>query len=366
MVVRVRLEGLKIAHARGKYYVYRRSTGEKLVSGFEGSKEALMKHLAEPGVLGAYNARRGPVTYGEKTLGWLVAWFTDPERCEYFKTQLSDTTRDEYKDRLSYLEPGFHAPLETIDQAGLYQVRDKCCQEKWPAFADKMMSALSTMFTLAVQRRWMKANPAHGIKRAYKSNADANREWLPEEWQTVMSRAPQQLRIAYMLARHIGYRSQSVVAVQWSHYKADPRFGMCFRFRHKKNSELHWIPASPELQAFLADLPRTSPNIAVRRKGQPWKSPYQLQKASSNFLRKLAKDGLVEPGLTEHGLRATFAAEIKRVTGANDDQVAAALGDRDTRMGAHYTRHVAQEQKIIYLFANKQWAKAKPRKRIAK
>lgn len=60
-------------------------------------------------------------------------------------------------------------------------------------------------------------------------------------------------------------------------------------------------------------------------------------------------------GLTEHGLRATFAAEIKRVTGANDDQVAAALGDRDARMGAHYTRHVEQEQKIIYLFATKQW-----------
>jgi hypothetical protein len=46
---------------------------------------------------------------------------------------------------------------------------------------------------------------------------------------------------------------------------------------------------------------------------------------------------------------------MKRVTGANDDQVAAALGDRDTRMGRHYSRHVEQENKIIYLFANTQW-----------
>jgi integrase len=58
--------------------------------------------------------------------------------------------------------------------------------------------------------------------------------------------------------------------------------------------------------------------------------------------------------LTEHGLRVTFAAEIKRVTGANDGQVAAALGDRDTRMGAHYTRHVEQEARIIEVFFTKQ------------
>ena len=50
-------------------------------------------------------------------------------------------------------------------------------------------------------------------------------------------------------------------------------------------------------------------------------------------------------------MRATSAAEIKRVTGANDDQVAAALGDRDARMGGHYTRHVEQENKIVSLWA---------------
>jgi integrase len=93
----------------------------------------------------------------------------------------------------------------------------------------------------------------------------------------------------------------------------------------------------------------------VRHNGEAWRDEKQLQKQSSNFLTALARRGLVGPGLTEHGLRATFAAEIKRVTGANDDQVAAALGDRDIRMGAHYTRHVEQEQKIIYLFASRQW-----------
>jgi hypothetical protein len=86
---------------------------------------------------------------------------------------------------------------------------------------------------------------------------------------------------------------------------------------------------------------------ALRHNGQPWESEQQLQKQSSHFLAKLSKEGVVEPGLTLHGLRVTFAAEINRVTGANDDQIAAAVGDRDARMGAHYTRHVEQEARSL-------------------
>jgi integrase len=213
------------------------------------------------------------------------------------------------------------------------------------------------MFTAAAKRGKMTANPAMGIDRASKPNPNANREWRPEEWKIVMERAPLHLRTAYMIARHVGYRSQSTVAVKWANYQPDPRFGMCFRMNHRKNNEDgHWLPASPQLQAFLADLKvRTKDgHIALRYNGQPWESAEQLQKQSSNFLTALARKGLVGPGLTEHGLRVTFAAEIKRVTGANDDQVAAALGDRDTRMGAHYTRHVEQENKIIEVFFAKQ------------
>lgn len=355
-MVKVRLEGLKIARARGKYYVYVRATGEALIRGFDGSKSELLKKLSEPDMLGAYNVRRskGPRTYPEKTLGWLVAWFTDPEKCAEFK-DLSDSTKDEYKDRLNYLEPEFDFPLSDLTTAGLYEARDRCIQEKWPAFADKMMTALSTMFSLAIPRGWIVSNPATGIKRAYKADPNANREWRTEEWQVVMDRAPMALKIPYMLARHLGYRSQSIVVVSWPHYQSDPRFGMCFRMKHKKNDEAHWLPASPELQTFLASIKvRTKDGpIALRRNGKPWESEEQLQKRSSNFLTELARKGLVGPGLTEHGLRVTFAAEIKRVTGANDDQVAAALGDRDSRMGAHYTRHVEQENKIIFLWAQR-------------
>jgi hypothetical protein len=45
----------------------------------------------------------------------------------------------------------------------------------------------------------------------------------------------------------------------------------------------------------------------------------------------------------------TYAAALKR-GGANTSNVAAALGDRDERMGAHYTRHVENEARVIQAF----------------
>ena len=353
----MKLEGLKIYRSKGKFYVYVRSTGAKLVTGFDGGQAALMKLLATPEIIGAYNVKRGrdKHSYPDRTLGWLVAWFTDPDQCERFK-KLAPDTRQRYRNCLACLAKVYDTPLDEIRTHDVVLARDLVEKEKWPAFADRMVTALSTMFSLAVERGWMAINVAQGIKRTYTSNKSANREWRPDEWETVMARAPAHLKIAYMLARHLGYRSQSTVAVTWADYQPDPRFGMCFRMTHRKNGEQHWLPASPELQAFLAAIKVRSATgpIAVRHNGKPWESAEQLQKQSSNFLTKLASKGLVGSGLTEHGLRVTFAAEIKRITGANDSQVAAALGDRDSRMGAHYTRHVEQEARIIEVFFAKQ------------
>jgi integrase len=325
-----------------------------VLSGFAGDKEALLRRLEEPDVVGAYNVQRhrdlGPKSYPERTLGWLVAWFTDPEQCPEFKA-LAEGTQETYKKRLAYLEPGYDAPLGIITQASLYEIRDRCVREKWPTFADKMLTALSSMFTAAVKRSKMASNPAQGVERVNKSDPNANREWRPEEWRVGIERAPLKFKIPMMIARHAGYRAQSIANVQWSNYQPDPVYGKCFRMDHRKNKqEQHWLPVAPELQEFLDKLDRTSTFIAVKHDGTPWRDQEQMRKQVSNFLKDLEREGLVGKGLTLHGLRVTYAAAIKRKTGADDAAVAAALGDRNTRMGAHYTRHVESEAKVIRAF----------------
>lgn len=83
MVVRVKIDGLNVIKARGKWYVYHRDTKHPLLKGFEGSKAALYKRLSQPDIIAAYNARRVrdlTRTYPADTLGGLVQWFENESR----------------------------------------------------------------------------------------------------------------------------------------------------------------------------------------------------------------------------------------------------------------------------------------------
>jgi hypothetical protein len=351
-VVKVTLEGLKIARARGKWYVYHRATGTALLTGFVGSKDALRRKLAEPDFIGAYNSKRkrGATSYPENTLGWLVNWFRNlPEF-----TKLAEVTRKGYAVRLDWLEPEFDIPLKDITTASLYNVRDKAASAKWPHFGDQVIKVLSSMFGKAVKRGLMDFNPAYRVDKVHKSDPNANREWHPQEWEVVSKLAPPHFLTLLMIARFAGFRGQTVTKLKWANYQPDPKFGKCFRITVRKNNEQTWIPAVPELQIYLDGLDRDkSPLfIATRYNGLPWKNENQMQKQISNWLNKLEEQELVGEGLTLHGCRVSFAAGKKRA-GADTSEVAAALGDRTTRMGEHYTRHVEEEQKVIRAFAGR-------------
>jgi hypothetical protein len=85
-----------------------------------------------------------------------------------------------------------------------------------------------------------------------------------------------------MIARRIGYRSRSIVALKCSNYQADGKFAMCFRMKHRKNDEEnHWLQASPDLQDFLADLThRTSPCATT---AWPRKAPSSYRSSPATY-----------------------------------------------------------------------------------
>jgi hypothetical protein len=189
MVIKVTLRGLRIQHAKGRWYVYfRDGGGPPLLKGFEGTREQLLARLGEADMLTIYNMRRKrdlTAIYAEGTLGALVAWFkTD---CPRWGT-LSDATRKDYEAAFEWLRPEFDCPLDLITTPALYDVRDRCAKATWPRFADKMIAALSSMFTQAVKRSKMLANPCLGMDRAHKADPNANREWTREEFEVVNDR----------------------------------------------------------------------------------------------------------------------------------------------------------------------------------
>ena len=255
-MVKVKLSGLKIAHARGKYYVYLRATGETRLRGFDGDKEALLRRLSMPDMLAAYNrprarARRAE-TFSVETLGGFINWFTNgdidrkaeerkaedrfgdnPEGYPKWRTTLAAATRKDYLEAFEWLRDEFDILLTDITQPDLYDLRDKCANQKWPRFADQMISALSSMFRQAVKRgrsTGMTINPCLGMDKAHEADPNANREWFPEEWPVAFQRAPMEIKIPLMLARYGGLRGQSIVVVGWKQYRPDELTGMCFRF----------------------------------------------------------------------------------------------------------------------------------------
>jgi integrase len=374
-VVKVDLKGLNVYPSRGKWYVYVRATGEPLIKGFVGSRAELKRHLESPEFIAAYNrprTRAKPAsTFAVETLGGFIHWFTNgdidrtaaerkaedrfgdkPDGYPKWRTKLAAATRKDYLEAFDWLRDVFDTPLAEFTQPELYDIRDKCANEKWPRFADQMISALSSMFTQAVKRgnkTGMTINPCRGMDKAHEADENANREWHPEEWTIAIERAPMEIKTAMMLARYAGLRGQTIVIVGWKQYRDHDLTGKCFRFVAGKNNENGFVPVMPELQDFLADLKRSSTLIAIRDNGTAWESEVDMQTRVSHWLRDHERKGLIGAGTTLHGLRATYAAWLKR-HGASDAEIAGALTDKSVRMGGHYSRHVEREANVVRAF----------------
>jgi integrase len=216
-----------------------------------------------------------------------------------------------------------------------------------------MVSALSSMFSQAVKRKKMASNPALGLDKAHSADPNANREWLPAEWQYVRENTPRYLLTPMIIARYAGYRGQTLVKLGWNDYAPHAQHGWkCFRKATKKNQENVMVPVVAELQEYLDGLDRTALMICTRQDGTPWEDEKQMQTAVSHYLRDLEADGKIGAGTTLHGLRSSYAADLRR-NGAETGDVATALGDKSERMGAHYTRHVENEAKVIRAFEGK-------------
>lgn len=350
MVVKVQLEGLNIVKARGRWYVYFRDGGA-LIKGFEGTREALLDRLGEPDMLGVYNGRRKRDlhrVYPEGSLGSLVAWFkNDCPRWE----KLSDATRKDYDAAYEWLRPEWDCPLESITTPTLYDVRDRCAKEKWPRFADKMISALSSMFSQGVKRNKLLVNPCLGMDKAHQADPNSNREWFAHEWEFVRNNAPREVLIPCMVARYAGLAGQTIVGLSDRQFFDHPTTGKAVQYTRRKNGKPTLLPVLPELQAFMSarDIRRADGIIAVRDDGSLWDSESDMQTRVSHWLRDQERAGRIGAGTTLHGLRVSYAAWWKR-NGASNSEVAGLIGDKSETMGKHYTRHVESEVSIIRAF----------------
>ena len=252
--------------------------------------------------------------------------------------KLAKSTREDYLEAFDYLRPEFDIVLEGYHSAGLSTTCATTARnEKWPRFADQMIAALSSMFRQAVKRGKMPFNPCLGMDKAHKADPNANREWLPEEWQFARENAPLEIKIPLMLARYAGLRGQTIVAGQPEAVRGAPAYRASRAVQGAQEQQVRDPPGdagTAGLHGRAEGAAGRRPDRRPRRRHALGRSEKEMQTRVSHWLRDQERAGHIGAGTTLHGLRVSYAAWWRR-NGAND-----ARGGRSDRrhVGTHGRR----------------------------
>lgn len=339
-MTKVRLKGLSIYQRRGKWYAYYRSNGKALVKGFEGTRADLDKHLATPGVLNFYSEIADlPRVKGFGTLGGLIDFYKTKDKWKKLKPR----TQADYQKVIDWLEEKnqLKTPVLSIKPKHIVITRDRAAEDKYTKFSNDALSVLSAAFKIGVMYGYanLTVNPVKDMERLHKNSKTANRRWTNDEWSKVWQIAPSHIRPVLALARWAGPRGQDIAVLRWDNITETNDLGQFLTYTAQKNGEEVVVALWPELEQALATEDKTTLTICKNSLGRPYPSDNAMRKAWQDFKQSPIFENLIPNGddLTLHGLRATFASELRELGFSNMD-IARMIGDKTERMGGHYSR----------------------------
>jgi integrase len=266
-------------------------------------------------------------------------------RSPFFR-DLAPATRHSYDRAFEVLKPLSDMPLVEATPSWVAALRDEVAEKRGRWMANYVIVALSVVFEHARENGWMRDNPTRGIRKIGrdKSKPRANRPWTEAECRTVLDHAAPYLRVPIALAMFSGLRKGDVLRVT----KAALRDGVSRMTTRKRGVDVA-IPIHPILADILAAAPRHEAlTIAANSSGQPW-TESGFNATFGKFIDRLEKRGLVEPGLTMHGLRHTLGTRL-REAGADLDTIRRVLGQKTLVMAQHYSEtadHLAQAREAV-------------------
>jgi integrase len=320
----VRVKGIqRFRHAVSRiWYTYHRKTGVRITSEF-GSAAFFEELAALEGSPKAKVAAPG-------TLGMLIVKYKGSSAC----SALAASTRLSYQRAFDVLSPLYGMPLSEIDRPFVVALREeKIFPKRGRWMANYVVTVLSILFEYAIDCGWMKSNPADGIKKIRRDSKKqrANRPWTEAECKIVLDRAAPYLKVPIALAMCAGFRKADVLSVT----KSAVRDGMISVTTSKRQ-----VPVTVPIHPLLAEALKMAPTsdsvqLAVNSRGLPW-TESGFNSTFMKFVDRLETEGLVQSGLTMHGLRHTLGTRLREVT--NDlDLIRRILGQQTLSMAQHYS-----------------------------
>lgn len=335
----IKIKGVKTYTSKGKTYSYHRDSGRRIKA--EVGTPDFFLELA--GVEAFFKNPHKVEKGGLVAWGQLVHAYTSSPK---FTMELEERTRDDYRKVFDWLDRLCDMPLSGWTRGFVVQLRDKAHTEKKFKFANHLLVAVSAVFTWAVKSELYPADkhPVQKVDRVKrpKDMAEANRPWEPAEWEIVIGRAKPHLLAPLLLCGLLGWREGEMIKRPKTDY--DPTKGTIKR-RATKSGLLVETPVPKQLKAALdAILPHNGITLLVSSRGRPWTRDGFLT-SWQRFRNGLEEEGLVEPGLTIHGLRHTVATRMKE-EGWDLDTIGDMLGQKSPGMPAYYAKRADLRKKL--------------------
>ncbi len=320
----VRLKGLKrYRHPKtGLWYTYHRATGMRIKA--EPGTPAFLAEVA------ALNAGLAPKQPAPGTVGMVVKAY----RRSPAWTDLRDATRLSYDRAFAAIEGLADMPLIEISRPFMVGLQERVFEKRGRWMANYVVTVVSILCEYAVDRGWLKANPADGVKRLKRSQdaPRANRPWTRAESRVVLEHVPDHLRVPIALAMFTGLRKSDVLTVKKD---AVSDHGV-IRVKTSKRGVYVSVPMHPDLLSVLARAPvHEAATIAATMAGQAW-TVSGFNSTFAKAIGRLEERGLIEPGLTMHGLRHALGTRL-REAGAEMDDIRRILGQKTLAMAQHYS-----------------------------
>jgi integrase len=254
---------------------------------------------------------------------------------------LAPRSRSDYEKVFAFLEPVWSSSLAAFTTPQIVVLREKWRKERGPCFVNKSLAVLSIVFAHGVELGLMNRNPVRDVKqiRRPKDAEPVNRPWALAERKTAMAKLPSHLKVPFAIALYSGMREGDIIRAPRGIVSMD-----AIKIKTAKRGVWIDIPILDELRAALADAPaHDAITLCANSRGRPW----TLSGFSCSFrkaVKQLEAEGLVGTGLTFHGLRHTVATTLAE-SGVNEEDIAAVLGHKTSRMASHYAREADRSRR---------------------
>lgn len=334
-MTRVRVRGIKRYRSKGRWYVYHRETGKRIEAEF-GTAE----FFNELAIL-ERRVKREAALPG--TLGGLLAAY----RASRAYLDLAPATRAGYARMINLLRPIHEMPLAELTPQFIAGLRDGAAEKHGRRQANYVMAVISVACEHGREHGIVRENPVKGVKRVRRDRQAprANRPWSASERRTVLERVPDQLRVPVALAMFTGLRKGDVLKLP----KSAIRDGRLWRRTAKTGHEVS-LPLHPDLVRLLfSAASHDAITIAATTNGTPW-TESGFNSTFIKAIRRLEREGVVEPGLTFHGLRHTVGTLLVEA-GFDIDTVRRWLGQKTLAMAIHYSETADTTERMAGVLA---------------